>query len=170
VHRPSLSGGLQWFHESIDELVHRLRSFSANALLGELKKIPAHRRPVYDSVSHRKTSNHLVVHVLRRVLHLLAIRMGPLSEIVLSLCPRLKFETEPTSECLIKIIVENEYGSSIYECLSKPVVSKKERAKISRREEKISKVQTAKEALESYEASWPSQVPQTHILECLNAT
>jgi hypothetical protein len=42
--RPSISGSLHWFHESIDELVHRLCSgFSADALRGELKKIPAHR-------------------------------------------------------------------------------------------------------------------------------
>jgi hypothetical protein len=42
VHRPSSSGGLQWYHESIDELVRRLCTFSAGALLSELKKIPVH--------------------------------------------------------------------------------------------------------------------------------
>ena len=36
---------------------------SADALLCELKKIPAHCQPVYDSESHCKTSNYLVVHV-----------------------------------------------------------------------------------------------------------
>ena len=169
VHRPSLSGGLQWFHESIDELVRRLRSsFSADALRGELKKIPAHRRPVYDSRHHHKTSNSLVVHVFRRVLYLLAIDMGPLSKIVLSLCPGLNFNYEPSPEHLIDIIVENEYGSSIFKCLSKSVVGKDERAKNSRREKKFSKVQTAKDALERYETSWPSLVPQAHIFECLN--
>ena len=170
MHRPSVPEGLQWFHESIDELVHRLHtSFSTDALLCELKKIPGHRQPVYDSVSRHKTSDYLVVHVLCHVLHLFDIRMGPLSEIVLSLCPTLKFEHEPTQERLIRIIVENEYGSPIFKSLSKPVLSKKERARISRREEKISRVQTAKGALESYEATWPLQVPQAHIFECLNS-
>ena len=84
LHRPSVPEGLQWFHESIDELVHRFHSSSTDALLRELKKIPGHGRPVYDLVSRHKTSNYLVVHVLRRVLHLqylLDIRMGPLSEL-----------------------------------------------------------------------------------------
>ena len=43
VHRHSLLGGLQWFHESIDELVHRLHSFSTDELLCAIKKIPGHR-------------------------------------------------------------------------------------------------------------------------------
>jgi hypothetical protein len=107
----------------------------------------------------------LVVHVFRRVLYLLAIDMGPLSKIVLSLCPILNFSHEPSPECLINIVVENEYGFSIFKCLSTPVVSKEERAKISRREKKILKVKTAKDALENYETSWPSQVSQAHILE-----
>lgn len=52
-------------------------------------------------------------------------------EIILSLCPALTFECEPTRERLIKIIVENEYGSPIFESLSEPVLSKK---RISRRD------------------------------------
>jgi hypothetical protein len=108
---------------------------------------------VYDSIRHHKTSNSLVVHVFRRVLYLLAIDMGPLSKIVLSLCPILNFSHEPSPECLINIVVKNEYGFSIFKCLSTPVVSKEERAK---------------DALENYETSWPSQVSQAHILECLN--
>ena len=173
--RPLLPGGSQWFHESINELVCRLHSFSAAALLSELKKLPVHRQPVLDSECHRKTSTNLIVHVLRRVLHLLEMQSGALGEIVLSLCHKLRIERVPSPACLINIIVEYEYGSSILKTLSEPVqvVSKtervNERAKISRREEKILKARTVKETLESFEASWPSLVPQTHILECLNA-
>ena len=87
VHRPSHSGDLQWFMSLltcwfIDCVVaFRLMLYFK---VRELKKIPAYRRPVYDSKSHNKTSNCLVVHVFRRVLYLLAIgmrqRLIPLSK------------------------------------------------------------------------------------------
>lgn len=55
--RPHISGGLQWFHETTDELVRRLRKLSFKALLCELRKILAHRRPAYDLENHQITLN-----------------------------------------------------------------------------------------------------------------
>ena len=39
--------------------------------------------------------------------------MRLLSEIIISLSPALKLQHEPTRDHLIKIIIENEYGSPI---------------------------------------------------------
>jgi len=43
---------LVWFNESIDDLVHRLRSIKLQSLLDAVKRIPAYRRPTYDRASH----------------------------------------------------------------------------------------------------------------------
>lgn len=59
-----------WFNETVDELVRRLHSFSMESILTHIKRIPAHRRPAYNSKSVRKTSNSLTDHILRRVSYL----------------------------------------------------------------------------------------------------
>jgi hypothetical protein len=74
-----------WFNETVDELVRRLHSFSMESILTHIKKIPAHRRPAYNSKSVCKTLNSLIDHILRRVSHLFDLQMAPLCELVLAL-------------------------------------------------------------------------------------
>ena len=165
IQRPLFSDGIQWYHECIDELISRLHNISHQALLGEFKKISCYRRPALNLELTRDTLKSLVIHVLRRVLHLLAIDLEPLIELVLSFCPEVKVGDKTTVEYFINIIVEKEYGHYFqvleHSSLSKPVLSRNDRAKLSRGEKKIRNAQITNQRLESYEASWPSQYSQS---------
>ena len=127
---------LLWFNEPIDELVRRLQTLSVESLLSNIKSIPAHRHPVYDRVSHQKTSNSLVDHMLRRVSHLFSLGHSPLYETALALCCSLDSELELSPEDLIESIIRHEYTDVLTGAVSSSMPARSECLKLERRNEK----------------------------------
>ena len=159
---------LFWCNESVDELVHCLQKISKKKLLENIKKIPIHRRPIVDRASHRKTSNALVDHILRRVSYLFSLSLSELCDIALSVSYS-EFEKKMSKELLIECVINYEYGDVLLQAISCHPLSRSERSKLERKHNKLSDIQYKKQNLDDYAAAWPSQVPQSHIWKCLDA-
>ena len=165
---------LSWCTEPVEELVHRLHSFSVQGIVSHIHNIPGHRRPTLNSGrSHRKILNSLVDHVLRRVSYLFNLKIMSICEIVLALDPRIEFEQEPCKEALINSVIQYEYGVEVFLCLSTSTLRRNDernlRIKEKRRLDKDAMIQNARGEINTYEAAWPTQVSQACIIECLNA-
>ena len=174
-----ISHEILWLSEGVDELVQRLeKCFNLDDLLGEIKKLPLHRRPVLFTRSRRKTANSLVDHIQRRVSYLSTLKFIDLLDVALSLYPHFHTTCVNDSD-LIHCIIQSEYGSLILDGLTRSVMLiKKDKKgiknetvaklkKVKREEEKFEKIQKKMDLDLKEENDWPTSVSMHHILQCL---
>ena len=99
--------------------MHWLQAMSLEPLLNNIKKIPVHCCPWYNTLSHQKSSNLLVDHMLHYVSYLFTLDSSLLYEIAFVLCyPTL--ESEALQENLIEGIIHYEYGDGLIDVISSP--------------------------------------------------
>ena len=99
--------------------MHQLQAMTLQSLLNNIKKIPVHCCPWYNTLSHRKSSNSLVDPMLCRVSYLFTLDSSLLYEIAFALCyPTL--ESEALQEHVIEGIIRYEYGDELIDVISSP--------------------------------------------------
>jgi hypothetical protein len=166
-----------WVNEPLQTLMERIENaFKSATLMSSIKKIPAHRRPVFHTQSRRKTANSLVNHIQCRISYLSILEPVRLHEHALSIYPEFNVFQSQCDE-VIEIIIKHEYGNDVIDAVSTTSVERQQATKDKRsakvksecRAQKREEMIQSKEKLSNIKSVWPSMVSQEQIFECLNA-
>ena len=118
-----------WVNEPLQTLIERIeKAFKTATLVSSIKKIPAHRRPVFNTQSRRKSANSLVNHIQCRVSYLSNLEPIQLYEHVLSIYPEFNLFQSQCGE-LIEIILKHEYGNNVVDVVSTTSVERQQATK-----------------------------------------